>query len=109
MAPAYLFKKLRRIITAFKALFLAHAPDADKAKHRILIDTGVYRLFSIVVKNQEEVIEVCKDFIQNKKIDSILLCPGFIPIQMLLKFLKLLEVAWLFLYPEEMDQAVGFR
>ncbi|MBA7512194.1 hypothetical protein ES705_04198 [subsurface metagenome] len=33
---------------AFKALFLAHAPDADKAKHRILIDTGVYQLFSII-------------------------------------------------------------
>ncbi|GAG64722.1 unnamed protein product [marine sediment metagenome] len=62
---------------AFKALFLAHAPDADKTKHRSLIDTGVYQLFSVVVKTQEEAIEVCKDFIQNKKIDSILLCPGF--------------------------------
>jgi hypothetical protein len=46
--PCILFKKLRRIIMAFKALFLAHAPDADKAKHRILIDTGVYQLFSII-------------------------------------------------------------
>jgi len=30
-----------------------------------------------VVKNQEEAIEVCKDFIRDKKIYSILLCPGF--------------------------------
>ena len=62
---------------AFKTLFLAHAPDANKEQHRSLIDTGLYRLFSVVVKNQVEAIEVCKDFTQNKKIDSILLCPGF--------------------------------
>ena len=62
---------------AFKTLFLAHAPDANKGQHRSLIDTGLYQLFSVVVKNQVEAIEVCKDFIQNKKIDSILLCPGF--------------------------------
>lgn len=62
---------------AFKTLFLAHAPDADKTIHRNLIDTGKYQLFSVVVKNQQEAIEVCKDFVQSKKIDSILLCPGF--------------------------------
>jgi len=42
MAPVLLINKIRRIIMAFKALFLAHAPDADKTKHRSLIDTGVY-------------------------------------------------------------------
>ena len=62
---------------AFKTLFLAHAPDADKTKHRNLINTGVFQLFSVVVKNQKEAIEVCKDFVWSKKIDSILLCPGF--------------------------------
>ena len=62
---------------AFKTLFIAHSPDADKTKHRSLIDTGLYQLFSIVVKNQEEAVEVSKDFVRNKKIDAILLCPGF--------------------------------
>ena len=62
---------------AFKVLFLAHSPDADKEKHRNLIDTGMYQLFSVVVKNQQEALEVCRDFVQNNKIDSILLCPGF--------------------------------
>ncbi len=31
---------------AFKALFLAHASDADKTKHRSFIETGKYQLFT---------------------------------------------------------------
>jgi len=62
---------------AFKTLFLAHAPDANKDKHRSAIDTGKYRLFTVVVKNQAEAVEVCKDFVEKEAIDSILLCPGF--------------------------------
>ena len=37
---------------AFKALFLAHAPDADCEKHKSIIDTGKYRLLTVVVKTQ---------------------------------------------------------
>ncbi len=62
---------------AFKVLFLAHAPDAEKEKHRTTIDTGMYQLFTVVVKNQAQAVEVCKDYIEKKKIDSVLLCPGF--------------------------------
>jgi hypothetical protein len=62
---------------AFKVLLLVHAPDADKEKHRSVIDTGMYRLFSVVVKDQEEALEVCSDFVKRENIDSILLCPGF--------------------------------
>ena len=62
---------------AFKVLFLAHAPDADKEKHRSAIATGMYQLFSVVVRNQAESIEVCRDFVQKENIDSVLLCPGF--------------------------------
>jgi len=62
---------------AFKVLFLAHAPDADKEKHRSAIDTGMYQLFTVVVRNQEEAVEVCKDFAAKEGIDSVLLCPGF--------------------------------
>ena len=62
---------------AFKVLFLAHAPDADKEKHRNFIDTGMYQLYTVVVKHQEEALEVCKDFVEKKEIDSVLLCPGF--------------------------------
>ena len=62
---------------AFTVLFLAHAPDADKDRHRSLIDTGTYRLSSVVVKTQEDALEVCREFLEEEGIDSILLCPGF--------------------------------
>lgn len=62
---------------AFKVLSLAHARDADKEKHRSAIDTGMYRLFTVVVKNQAEAVEVCREFVEGENIDSVLLCPGF--------------------------------
>ena len=62
---------------AFRVLFLAHAPDADKEKHRSIIDTGMYQLFTVVVRNQTEALEVCRDLIGQESIDSVLLCPGF--------------------------------
>ena len=62
---------------AFNALFLAHAPDADKEKHRSAIDTGMYQLFTVVVRDQAEAVAVCRDFVEKKSIDSVLLCPGF--------------------------------
>ena len=61
----------------FKVLFIAHAPDADKGKHRSLIETGSYQLYTVLVKNQDEALEISKDFADSKNIDSILLCPGF--------------------------------
>ncbi len=66
------------IIIAFKALFLAHAPDGEAEKHRCVIETpNLYKLFVVVVKNQEQAIEVSKKFVRDEGIQSILLCPGF--------------------------------
>jgi hypothetical protein len=62
---------------AFKAVFIAHAPDADPEKHQNLIDTGKYKLYTYVVKTQAEALNVCKELNAKEKIDSILLCPGF--------------------------------
>jgi predicted aconitase len=62
---------------AFKAVFIAHAPDADPEKHRTLIETGKYKLYTVVVKSQEEALVVSKDLYEKEKIDSIVLCPGF--------------------------------
>jgi hypothetical protein len=62
---------------AFKALFMAHAPDADYEKHRNVINTGKYKLFTVVVKNQMEAIKVAKNIYKNERIDAIILCPGF--------------------------------
>jgi len=62
---------------AFKALFIAHAPDADYEKHNSIIDTGIYKLLSYVVKSQDEAIKVARTIYEKEKIEAILLCPGF--------------------------------
>ena len=62
---------------AFKVLFMAHAPDAAKDKHRSIIDTGKYKLFTVVVKNQEDALSVAKEMHEKEKLDSLILCPGF--------------------------------
>lgn len=61
---------------AFKAVFLAHAPDADPAKHTCVIDTGMYKLFSVVVRDHAQAMEACKRLVTEEGIHSIILCPG---------------------------------
>lgn len=62
---------------SFNVLFISHAPDANRHKHQSLIDTGKYRLFTVVVRNQAEAIELAKEMVDAESLDSILLCPGF--------------------------------
>ena len=62
---------------AFKALFLAHAPDADHEKHNNVIDTGRFKVFTVVVKTQSDAIKVSENLYKKEKIHSIILCPGF--------------------------------
>ena len=63
--------------TAFKVLFLAHAPDAEAERHNCVIETSKYKLFVVVVKDQDEAIRVCKKLVEKEGIHSVLLCPGF--------------------------------
>ena len=62
---------------AFRVLFLAHAPDADPEKHKCIIETGKYKLYSLVVRNQSQAVEECKRLVAEESIHSIILCPGF--------------------------------
>jgi len=62
---------------AFKAAFLAHAPDAEPEKHMCVIETSKYKLFVVLVKDQNQAVEVCKKLVREEGIHSILLCPGF--------------------------------
>ncbi|WXG39456.1 MAG: DUF6506 family protein [Candidatus Freyarchaeum deiterrae] len=62
---------------AFKALFLAHAPDAEPKKNRCVIETGKYKLFVVVVRSQEQALEECKNHVKKEGIHAIILCPGF--------------------------------
>jgi len=61
---------------AFTAAFIAHAPDADPVLHKSIIDTGKYKLFTVVVRNQEQALQVCRRLVQEEGVHSILLCPG---------------------------------
>lgn len=61
----------------FKVAFLAHAPDAKPEEHKCVVETSKYRLFVVVVKVQEQAVEVCKKLVKEEGIHSILLCPGF--------------------------------
>jgi hypothetical protein len=76
---------------AFKVVFLAHSPDADPVKHRSVIDTGKYQLYSIVVQNQTQAVNECRKLVEKEGIHSIVLCPG-LPIETSRKLLKLLEI-----------------
>lgn len=62
---------------SFNTLFLAHAPDADNTVHRSRIETGMYKLITVIVKNQPEALAVCEELVGKEEIHSILLCPGF--------------------------------
>lgn len=62
---------------AFRALFLAHAPDAEPEKHKCVIETSKYKLFVVLVNKQDQATEVCKKLAREEGIHSILLCPGF--------------------------------
>jgi hypothetical protein len=62
---------------AFKAAFLAHAPDAEPERHRCVIETSKYKLFVVLVRNQEQAIDVCQKLVKEEGVHSILLCPGF--------------------------------
>lgn len=64
-------------LMTFKVLFMAHSPDADANFHRSVIDTGKFKLWSVVVQDQAEALAVAKSMDAENQIDSILLCPGF--------------------------------
>ncbi len=62
---------------AFKAVFMAHAPDADPETHRCVIETPMYQLFVRVVRSQAQAVEACRRLVQEEGIHAVLLCPGF--------------------------------
>jgi hypothetical protein len=61
----------------FKAAFIAHVPDADSTKHRSTLKTSLYELTSVLVRDDDDAVNVCRDLAQRKGIKSFLLCPGF--------------------------------
>jgi hypothetical protein len=62
---------------AFRVAFLAHTPDAEPEKHRAVIETPKFKLFVVLVKDQNQAVDVCHKLVKDDGIHSILLCPGF--------------------------------
>ncbi|MCD6567666.1 MAG: hypothetical protein J7K94_02905 [Dehalococcoidia bacterium] len=61
----------------FKSAFIAHTPDAEPLKHHWIMETSMYRLFTVFVRNQEQAINVCRKLVREDGVQSIILCPGF--------------------------------
>ncbi|MFH1150227.1 MAG: DUF6506 family protein [Actinomycetota bacterium] len=61
---------------SFTAAFMAHAPDADP-EDISLLETPTYTLYSVAVRNQAQALATAKKLIDEKGVESIILCPGF--------------------------------
>ena len=61
----------------FIAAFMAMTPDADPEKHRGVIETPLYRLISVLVRDEGEAEKVCADLVKNDGVSSFIFCPGF--------------------------------
>jgi len=60
----------------FKTAFIAHVPDADPQRDRCKIETSLYELTSILIKDDDQAIKVCQELAKDG-VHSIILCPGF--------------------------------
>jgi hypothetical protein len=60
----------------FTAAFIAHSPDADPASHRTVIETGMYTIHTVVVRDQAQGLTVARELVEEHGVQSLLLCPG---------------------------------
>ncbi len=63
----------------FKSAFIVMAPDGDPAKHRATVKTDKAELTAVFIEimDFDSAVEVAKDLVQNKGVQSIYLCAGF--------------------------------
>jgi hypothetical protein len=61
----------------FKVAFIAHVPDADPRRHRTVLETGLYRMTTVFVRDDDEAVEVCRQLATQEGVQSFILCPGF--------------------------------
>ncbi len=61
----------------FREAFIALVPDADAETHRSVVETDLYRLVVVLVRDGSEAVEVCRRLVQTDGVQSLALCPGF--------------------------------
>lgn len=61
----------------FIAAFVAMNPEADPSMHRGVVDAPMYRLISVLVRDEGQAQRVCADLAHDEGVTSFILCPGF--------------------------------
>jgi len=61
----------------FVAAFVAMTPDAVPEKHLSVIETPLYRLISVLVRDEDEALKVSADLVNKEGVSSFIFCPGF--------------------------------
>jgi hypothetical protein len=75
-APKAALPEGRIVMPPFTAVFIAHVPNADPEKHRSVLQTDLYKLFSVLVQNTDQALDVCQKLVAEEGVQSVLLCPG---------------------------------
>jgi hypothetical protein len=61
----------------FTEAFIALVPDADPARDRTVLKTGLYTLCVVLVPDETEAARVGRALVGDDGVQSISLCPGF--------------------------------
>jgi hypothetical protein len=61
----------------FRAAMVAMAPDADPAKNRSVVETPIHSLTTVLVRDEDEAVTICRDLVRLDGILSFIPCPGF--------------------------------
>ena len=64
---------------AFKVAVILGAPDADPDRDISLLNTSSIEVTTVLIQHSdiERIIAICRDLVQQKGIQSFILCPGF--------------------------------
>jgi len=62
---------------AFISAFVSLTPDAQPAKHTSKMETPMHTMYSVLVKDQSQAVDVCKKLTSENGVQAITLCPGF--------------------------------
>ena len=62
---------------AFISAFISLTPDAQPEKHTSILETPLHTMYSVLVKNRTQAIDICKKLVDKNGVQAITLCPGF--------------------------------
>lgn len=55
---------------------MAMTPDAEPSRHRTVVETSLYQLTTVLVRDEDQAVELCRELVRDG-VQSFLLCPGF--------------------------------